>query len=161
MPNHSPKRAFGSTDKARRKSANLDLSTARKMIPLVRRIVSDIRSLQGNLSRLQPEHERLERQRHDLVWLERQRRYQVQDQLTQTKRELAAALAELKALGVQMASREEGRVEFPTRINGRQAAFSWQSDEPDIAFWHYSGEEIRRPIPEDWSESPSNRPANW
>ncbi len=40
--NSTPRRAFGSTDQPRRSDVSLDLTTARKMLPLVRQIVSDI-----------------------------------------------------------------------------------------------------------------------
>ena len=147
MPNPSPKRAFGSTEKSRRRKANLDLPTARKMIPLVSSIVRDIISLQGELGQLEPERQQLDRSRRELDWQDRQRRYQLQDDILRKRRELHSAIGELKALGVSLSDRAEGRVDFPTRIEGRPAAYSWKSGEEDIGFWHYAGEEERRPIP--------------
>ncbi|HEY8505567.1 MAG TPA: DUF2203 family protein [Gemmataceae bacterium] len=159
--NHSPKRAFGSTEKARRKAVNLDLSTARRMVPLVRSIIRDILASQEALNRLEPEHERLESFRRDLPWQQRRRRYQIQEEIAQVRRDLAAALAELKALGVSLTDRERGGVDFPTRVNGRPAAYSWLCGEDDIAFWHYSGEEVRRPIPPDWLDPAPAKRAKW
>ena len=72
---NSPKRAFGSSAKSKRKEVNLDLSTARQMLPLVRSIVKDIVDKQVQLLKLQPEQDSLDRHRHDLVWAERERRY--------------------------------------------------------------------------------------
>lgn len=152
MPNNSPKRAFGSTEKSRSKSISVDLPTAQKMIPLIESIVRDILGIQQELNSLEPERDRLERHRRDLAWEERQRRYQLKDEITQRRRDLHAALGELKALGVTLSDRSEGRVELPTRIKGRPAVFSWKAGEADINFWHYPGEEERRPIPADWRD---------
>ncbi len=61
---NTPKRAFGSSAKSKRKEVNLDLSTARQMLPLVRSIVKDIIEKQTELQRLHPEQDSLDRHRH-------------------------------------------------------------------------------------------------
>ncbi len=155
--NHSPKRAFGSTDKARRKQVNLSLTTARKMLPLVRGIVRDILETKQQLNQMHPERDRLDRHRHDLVWQERERRYHLKDDILTAEKRLTAAMGELKSLGLSLADDQEGRVEFPTRIHGRPAAFCWKPDEDELGFWHYVGEEVRRPIPADWEDEPPLR----
>ena len=73
----TPNRAGNTTGKSRRKELVLDLPTARQMLPLVRSIVSDIVNTHSAITMLAPEQERLDRHRRDLVWQERQRRYQV------------------------------------------------------------------------------------
>jgi hypothetical protein len=147
----SPKRAFGSSAKSKRKEVNLDLSTARQMLPLVRGIVSEIIQKQSDLRRLHPEQDSLDRHRRDLVWLERDRRYRIHEEIVTTEKELKAAVGELIDLGVSLVDRTVGRVAFPTRINGRPAMFSWQPDEDNVNFWNYEEEEARRPIPPDWT----------
>jgi hypothetical protein len=147
---NSPKRAFGSSAKSTRKEVNLDLSTARQMLPLVRSIIKEIIDRHGQLEKLQPEQDNLDRHRHDLVWAERERRYRVQDEITTAERALKAAVNELNDLGVALLDGERGRVGFPTRINGRPAIFSWQPGEDNIGYWSYEEEDIRRPIPSDW-----------
>jgi len=52
---NTPKRAFGSSAKSKRKEVNLDLSTARQMLPLVRSIVRDILEKQAELQPPAPE----------------------------------------------------------------------------------------------------------
>lgn len=148
---NSPKRAFGSSAKSKRKEINLDLSTARQMLPLVRSIVSDIVERHTQLRKLQPEQASLERHRHDLVWAERDRRYKIQDEITAAEKALKAAVGELNDLGVALIDGGRGHVAFPTRINGRPAIFSWQPDEDNVAFWSYEEEDVRRPIPPDWT----------
>src|SRR5260370_214037 len=126
---HSPKRAFGSSAKSKRKEVNLDLSTARQMLPLVRCIVKDILDTEAQLQKWQPEQDNLERHRRDLVWQERDRRYRVQEEITAAEKTLKAAVVELNDLGLSLLDREQGKIAFPTRINGRPAMFSWQLGE--------------------------------
>ena len=151
----TPNRAGNSTGKSRRKELVLDLPTARQMLPLVKSIVSDIVTRRVAINRLTPEQERLDRQRHDLVWQERQRRYQVGEEISAAERDLTSAVSELQTLGVSLINESLGEVDFPTRINGRTAAFNWQLGEERLDHWHYSGEELRRPIPADWQLSSS------
>jgi hypothetical protein len=147
---NSPNRAFGSSAKSKRKEVNLDLSTARQMLPLVRSIVRDIIEKDAELLKLHPEQDSLDRHRHDLVWAERDRRYRLHEEISATEKALKAAVNELSDLGINLVDRDHGRVAFPTRINGRPAQFSWQVGEENVIFWSYEEEEIRRPIPSDW-----------
>ncbi len=148
---NSPKRAFGSSAKSKRKEVNLDLSTARQMLPLIRSIVHDIIQTQANLQKLQPEQDSLDRHRRDLVWAERDRRYRIHEEITAAEKALKTAVGELNDLGIALLDRERGKVAFPTRINGRPAVFSWQPDEENVNYWNYEEEEVRRPIPQDWT----------
>lgn len=150
---NTPNRAGNPAGKPRRKDeAALDLPTARQMLPLVRSIISDIVTSREALSRLVPERDRLDRHRRDLVWQERQRRYQVAEEIRTAENQFSAAEAELSALGVGLVDAEAGEVDFPTRINGRPAAFCWKYGEDALAHWHYTGDGQRRTIPTDWDQ---------
>lgn len=146
----SPKRAFGSSAKSRRKEVNLDLSTARSMLPLVQSIVRDIVAISSEMNRLHPESENLDRHRRELVWEERERRYHIHEELHTAEKRLKTAVFELGELGLTLVDGDAGRVGFPTRINGRSALFTWQPGENDVNFWSYEEEAARRPIPADW-----------
>jgi hypothetical protein len=150
--NSSPNRATNPAGKSRRKQVNLDLNTARQMLPLVRSIVLDIVDKNRQLAELSPEQELLDEHRRSLAWVSRQRRYSLHDEITRTQQTLAGAVSELDALGLNLVDGNTGRVDFPTRINGRPAAYSWQLGEDTLGYWCYSGEELRRPIPADWLE---------
>ena len=65
-----------------------ELPVVLKMLPLVRRIAQDLLETQREINGLQDECCRLERQRHDLPWNERRRRYLVQDTLSDVERRL-------------------------------------------------------------------------
>jgi hypothetical protein len=155
---NTPNRATNPAGKPRKKDIALDLPTAQQMLPLVRSIVADIVTSRQAIAKLTPEQERLERHRRDLVWLERQRRYQVKDEIAAAEKALTNALTELTGLGVNLVDDEAGEVDFPTKINGRPAAFTWKFGEEALHNWHYSGEEQLRPIPKDWDQSSSLTP---
>ena len=139
--NDTPRRAFGASAKSKRKDVNLDLPTARQMLPLVKSIVADIVTRRTHLNRLHPEQENLERHRRDLAWLERDRRYQIQEEIMATEGAYKQAVSELKELGLALVDVNRGRVAFPTRINGRPAVFTWQPGEDNVAYWSYEDEE--------------------
>lgn len=149
----TPNRASNPAGKNRRKEITLDLTTARQMLPLIKSIVSDIVTSRTTIDTLSPEQDRLDRQRHDLVWQERARRYQVHDEITAAEKKFTTALGELTALGISLLDAERGEIDFPTRINGRPAAYNWKFGEDAVRFWHYSGEAQRRPIPNDWDQA--------
>ncbi|MBA4188990.1 MAG: DUF2203 domain-containing protein [Planctomycetaceae bacterium] len=156
-----PNRATNPAGKPRKKELALDLTTARQMLPLVKSIVSDIVNSRLVLSRLTPEQERLDRHRRDLVWQERHRRYQVTDEIAAVERKLTVATGELAGLGVNLVDEEAGEVDFPTKINGRPAAFTWKYGDDGVGHWHYQGEDQLRPIPNDWDQTTGAVPARY
>ena len=158
---NTPNRAGNSAGKPRKKEVTLDLTTARQMLPLVKGIVSDIVNARLALNKLTPEQDRLERQRRELVWQERQRRYQIIDEIAATEKALATAVGELNGLGIALVDDEAGEVDFPTKVNGRTAAFSWLMGEDALRHWHYADEESRRPIPADWDKAGAVTPTRY
>jgi hypothetical protein len=158
---NTPNRASNPAGKPKKKDITLDLPTAQQMLPLVRSIVTDIVTSRQAITRLAPEQDRLERHRRELVWLERQRRYQLKDEIAAAERALTVALTELTGLGLNLVDDEVGEVDFPTRINGRAAAFTWKLGEDGLRNWHYSGEEQLRPIPMEWGQGIHAKPVRF
>jgi hypothetical protein len=131
------------------------------MLPLVKSIVSDLVTSRRALNTLAPEQQRLDRQRRELVWQERQRRYQVADEIVAAEKAWSKALGELNELGITLVDDELGEVDFPTKVNGRTAAFSWIAGEEALRHWHYADEESRRPIPSDWDKAGAVTPIRY
>ncbi|MBL8799618.1 MAG: DUF2203 family protein [Planctomycetia bacterium] len=152
MSGFTEHQASDAGETAERRPVVLNLRTARRMLPLVRRIVDDIMLQQRSLSILGPEQDRLDRHRRDLSWPERQRRYQVHEEFAAAQHYLQDALAELEVLGVALVEPDDGRVGLPTVVNGRLAFFSWQQGETTLQYWHFPGESQRRAIPANWNE---------
>ena len=122
------------------------------MLPLVKRIVSDVLACQERLGRLEPERARLERARHHLSWPERARRYEIGDEIAATSRELQQNCTELQGLGVVLLHGKSGLIGFPTIVNNRSAYFSWLPGEEKLNFWTFAGERVRRTVPEAWTK---------
>jgi len=142
--------ASNASERPDRRETAMNLLTARRMLPLVQRIVEDILTDQKALERLQPEQERLQRQRRELCWPERQRRYQLQEEITNLERHLQEALLELQGLALTLLDGRSGRIGSPTIVNGRRAYFSWRPGEDTIRSWHFAEETVCRPIPASW-----------
>ena len=138
------------SDKTERGEANLSLKTVQRMLPLVQQIVDDILASQKSLQNLQPEEETLDRKRRVLAWPERQRRYQIKDELARADLSLQDAMGELRDLGLVLLDTELGRVGFPTVVNNRQAYFSWHAGEDGLNSWQFADEDVSRPIPLAW-----------
>jgi hypothetical protein len=136
--------------------AIMDLATSQRMLPLVARIVRDIVGDHRELERLLPEQERLDRQKRDLDWNDRFRRYAIQAEIQGCQNHLEETTAELGRLGVVLEDEVQGQVGFPTVVNGRTAYFSWRMGEQTIEYWHFSKENVRRAMPANWSQSAKN-----
>jgi hypothetical protein len=147
----SPKRASNSPRQSARAPVVLDLPTVQKMLPLVRRIVADLLAAEQDNGSLLWELEGLDRNRRTLTWPERQRRYQIQDEITRFTDRRKALEGELGHLGVHVVDAVHGRVGFPTIVNAKPAFFSWQPEETDVGYWHFVEDtDVRRPIPQSW-----------
>jgi hypothetical protein len=138
----------------------VDLVTARRMLPLVQRIVSDILKDREDLNRFRSEQESLDKDKRNLSWPERQRRYTLQGEVARLQSRLAEEQQELAQLGAILITHPSSQVAFPTVVNGRPAYFSWQLGEESVSYWHFDGETDRRPIPATWNDGPQGRLTN-
>jgi hypothetical protein len=152
MNGFTENRASDAPEKAGKNDAVMTLGTARAMLPLVGRIAADVVRHRNRLDVLQPERDRLDRERHSLAWPQRQRRYQLQEEITAIETELRKALAELEGLGVILLYPVAGLVGFPTIVNNRRAFFSWKPGEEGLNFWQFAGDDVRRPVPASWTK---------
>ncbi len=133
-----------------RRDIVFNLNTADRMLPLVQRVVDDILTQRKALVRLGPERARLDRQKRDLVWQERQRRYHVHTEAAAVEHLLEDAVEELHTLGLTLLDAEIGQVGFPTLVNDQRAYFSWQPGEEHLNSWRFADETANRPIPSVW-----------
>jgi hypothetical protein len=149
--------ASGAPELPEQQHGFIELTTARRMLPLVRRIVEESVKARKVQALLVLEQESLDRKRRDLDWPNRQRRYQVQEEVLAAEHHLNDLLSELHYLKVVLLDAETGRIGFPTAVNNRPAYFSWTPGEAEVEFWHFAGEDVRRPIPKLWAKvgSPS------
>lgn len=149
MSEHLGKKAY-SEEETEGRNAVLTLTTAGRMLPLIRQIVGDLLTFRQGLSKLQPEEDRLQRIRRTLTWPERERRYAIQEELAKLDREFKEALAEMEGLGVALLDPEQGRVGFPTKVNGKKAFFSWRPGEDGLHHWQFAEGGGLYTIPASW-----------
>ncbi len=115
------------------------LDEANAMLPLVRSIVSDIREVfrtvigrRTDLHRLLRKGARTAGQLYDDEVAES--RADLQEEYDQIWR----FREELESLGVFLRQPEDGWIEFPASIVGREGFFSWRLGEVNIEFWRES-----------------------
>src|SRR3954471_11151068 len=118
--------ASGASELGGRRDIVMTWTQAQNMLPLVRHIISDVVARVERVGKIEPEKDRLDRHRRDLVWLERQRRYQLTDELARIHGELQSAVAEMDSLGLVLLDAEVGLVGFPTLVNNQRAYFTWK-----------------------------------
>ena len=107
------------------------------MLPLVRAITQDLANLSRDVI------DRRERLAHLLAGRELNRDdpysselVQVEDELRRDVERLQGYVAELRELGVEPKSGEEGLVDFPAAIDGRTVYLCWRLGEPEVLYWH-------------------------
>lgn len=128
------------------------LSLASRMLPLVKRVVEDYLTARNSVNRLSAEKDRLDRNKRELNWEQRCRRYEVTEDLARWEENLLDAQAELELLGLDILDEGEGRVGFPTIVNDRRAYFSWKPDEVVLRHWQFAADMKLRQIPSTWGE---------
>jgi hypothetical protein len=50
--------------------------------------------------------------------------------------QMAAAVAQIDALGITLRDIERGLIDFPALVSGRQVWLCWQLGESDVGYWH-------------------------
>jgi len=153
MNGFTERRTFGASERPGPHELVLTWEASVAMLPLVRRIVADLLRQQECLARLRPERTRLERNRLNLVWAERARRYEIDEEMATLGKDLQASRAELEGLGVALLDGDTGLVGFPTIVNNRRAFFSWRPGEEALSFWNFACDLNRRPVPVGWTNA--------
>jgi hypothetical protein len=152
-------RASGASEQLGPHDRVMTWHASRAMLPLVGMIARDVIQYHQQLSRMQPELAELERNRRALNWAGRSRRYQLEEEVAVADGEMRNLLAELEVLGLTLLEPSLGLIGFPTLVNDRRAFFSWRPGEDGLLFWNYAEDLTRHPVPEDWTETPSERPS--
>ena len=124
MSGFTEKRASDASEQPSGEPVVLTWGAAGAMLPLVERIAADVVRQHDRLALLQPEKNRLDRNRWQLAWPERARRYQLQEETADAEKELLEAIAELEVLGLALLHGPTGMIGFPTVVNDRAAYFS-------------------------------------
>jgi len=157
MNGFTERRTSGAGERPGRDDLVLTWEASSAMLPLVRRVVADILQHRQRLALLQPERDQLERNRLQLAWVERARRYEIDEEIASVAGELRSSRGELETLGVALLDADEGLVGFPTIVNNRRAYFSWKPGEEGLTFWNFAGDFNRRLVPASWTNAAKDK----
>lgn len=125
------------TDNSKTNRKYFTVERANAMLPLVRAIVKDLAELSRDVI------DRRDRLAHLLAGRNGQSTdvyseelVQIEEELEKDGRRLRDYVEELTKLGLEPKNGQEGLVDFPTLIDGREAYLCWKLDEPEILYWH-------------------------
>jgi hypothetical protein len=127
---------------------NLTVDAADRMLPLVRRIVINVRARQRLVARKSEEFSRA---------ADAETRRRSRSVVERLRAELAGYVAELKALDVEILDANAGLVGRRAEVHGRSATVVWRPGLPSFCEWFGEGETPadRRPL----SEAPASAAA--
>jgi hypothetical protein len=121
-------------------------------LPLVRRIVQDIRQLRRRLVLAQTEQRKW--RNADRAAIEAGRRFSLADDVRQLRDELRSVIDELHSVGATLLDAVRGDIGFPTIVNGSLAYLVYRSEDDTVSFWRYRDQPKLRPIPTQWFGMP-------
>ena len=135
--------------RSRRRTRHFTVDAANATLPLVRVITEDLQRLscevverRRRLAVLRPSHP------PDPNCPYQQELAQIADELEKDRRRLQDYVRELHELGIEPRNITEGRIDFPSTVNGKVACLCWKLGENEVRFWHPSGSpcQTRRPL---------------
>jgi len=116
------------------------LASARRALPLVRRVVEDVVALHARVLDVQEMVESAEAAGAPVQW------QRAHHELVAVVTKLRDCLDELEMIGAELKDFASGQVDFPATVAGRAVRLCWRLGEPDILFWHAPDETARQPI---------------
>jgi hypothetical protein len=122
---------------AQKQRKYFSVEEANRALPLVRAIVEDIVQQSRKVESLQERLERVLRgPRRKLDDLYSEELAQTQSELEIEEEKLQSYTDELKNLGVELKSDENGLCDFRSIMNGREVYLCWRLGESEVMFWH-------------------------
>ena len=118
---------------------------ANEMLPLVRRIVDDWMQLSALVDAQQAQRDGL-KTLHQTVGVKAyaEELAEVEQSLIDEHDQLRDCCNELESLGLELHSPDDGSIDFPALIDGREVRLCWRAGEPSVDYWHEIGDPISR-----------------
>lgn len=120
------------------------IELANRMLPLVRRIATDLQrqahvvgDLKERLSQLRRHRKKSSRQSNSLYQDEV---VQFEADLESAQEQLEGYTSEIEKLGLKVVDPTRGAIGFPSRLGGREVYLSWMPGEDEIGWWHEAEE---------------------
>lgn len=112
------------------------LEQANKTLPLVRRIVEDIRRDYLAMSDRIAVYKAVTESEASEKDLYREEVVAMREELERQHQDLAGYVAELDELGVELKDPSVGLIDFPSLRDGRIVYLCWKLGEPRVEYWH-------------------------
>ncbi len=118
------------------------------MIPTLTPLLEDLRGLHERMVRAAAEVQAFEMRAIQNGHGENSNVFSPGYDLSQIRAEMAERLRYLQGIGVQLKDVEQGILDFPTRMHGRDVYLCWRLGEDEVAYWHdiESGYAGRKPL---------------
>lgn len=125
------------------------VTSARKALVFVRRVVQDIVTHYDRLMRLRAEREELA-----LTAAGSERLEDIRGEIAMAADRLRLLHEELAEVGCELKDSVVGLVDFPAMHQGRKVWLCWKLGDPDLLYWHdlYAGFAGRQPLPPDFDD---------
>lgn len=116
---------------------------ANEMLPLVRRIVDDWMQLSASVDAQQAQRDGL-KTLHQTVGVKAyaEELAEVEQSLIDEHDQLRDCCNELESLGLELHSPDDGSIDFPAMLDGREVRLCWRAGEPSVDYWHEIGDPI-------------------
>lgn len=112
------------------------LAQANSMLPLVRRIVSDIQRSYLSVSDRMAVYQTYAESPATASDPYRDEVVAMREELERQREDLAGYVDELEDLGVELKDPEIGLIDFPAEREGRIVYLCWKLGEPQVEYWH-------------------------
>ena len=122
---------------AQKQRKYFSVEEANRSLPLVKAIVEDIVRQSRRVESLQERLDRVlrgPRRKFDDLYSEELAQTQAELEIEEEK--LQSYSDELRNLGVELKSDEDGLCDFRSIMNGREVYLCWRLGEPEVMFWH-------------------------
>jgi hypothetical protein len=132
------------------------LAEASRTLPLVKRIVEDVRSIYPAWKDLVSQYELIAAQARP-EWGESQEQLALKAGIDRVAGKINGYLQELEQIGCEFKGFDEGLVDFHGRLDGREILWCWKFGEDRITHWHDldAGFAGRQAIPEVINRQPA------
>ena len=122
--------AVSESEEGKKHRKHFTLAEAKRALPLVKRIASDIQAAQAQRLRIHAELSA------GMGGLMPARPRSLQDDFERATDRLEKLIEELERVGVELKDPSRALLDFPAMHEGREVLLCWKADEETITHWH-------------------------
>lgn len=117
---------------------------ATKMLPLVRRIAEDMRSLTDAITAQREQIREIDQLPETIKHIDYQEELSdIRGSLAEDEKRLDDCRRELASLGLEAHVPFDGAIDFPSFMNRRRVQLCWLPEDQQVEYWHEVGQALR------------------